>query len=480
MIRYTLLAIIITFLLAYAWRDWFRSLCGLLLFMAVLERPDMPRQLLGIPGLNPWNLLMLSVFAAWLVNRRKEGLTADAPALPFVLVAIFALTMVIATLRMLGDMRGMVDFATIAGLERPSRSGEIIELFNNLKFLLPAAMIFDGCRTRERWRWAVAAILVTGLLMAFQIIRLMPIGLLVDGDQLQHRALRVLDREIGYHRVDLAAIMASVSWAFVAVITALERRSLKWLCLAAAFVSFVAVLLTGGRTGFVAWGAVGAAFAVLRWRSLLIIGPALTLIGLALVPAARERLLEGFSPESYEHAAQSVGIDTIDDSGHDLYAVTSGRIVVWPIVLDRIADSPWIGYGRRAMQRIGVSMEVLERTRTAFSHPHNAYLEWVLDNGILGAIPVFWFFGMVLHAALTLLRARSSRTAVATGGICLAFVLGQLVASLGSQSFYPRQGVVLMWCTIALALRLQAEVKRVAAARAAAVPAAPLPTASSV
>ena len=35
----------------------------------------------------------------------------------------------------------------------------------------------------------------------------------------------------------------------------------------------------------------------------------------------------------------------------------------------------------------------------------------------------------------------------------MAFVLGQLIASIGAQSFYPRAGVVIMWCTIGLAIR---------------------------
>jgi O-antigen ligase len=117
------------------------------------------------------------------------------------------------------------------------------------------------------------------------------------------------------------------------------------------------------------------------------------------------------------------------------------------------------------MQRAGASREVWERYGIPFNHPHNAYLEWTVDNGLLGAIPVFLFFGIVLWASVVLLKSNHSVTSVATGGIGMAFVLGQLVASLASQSFYPRQGVVLMWCALALTLRFYVEVKRAAASK---------------
>ena len=61
-IRITALYIFVTFLCIYAWKDWFKSLCGLILLMAVIEHPDMPKTVLGIQGLNPWNVLFAMIF----------------------------------------------------------------------------------------------------------------------------------------------------------------------------------------------------------------------------------------------------------------------------------------------------------------------------------------------------------------------------------------------------------------------------------
>jgi hypothetical protein len=33
--------------------------------------------------------------------------------------------------------------------------------------------------------------------------------------------------------------------------------------------------------------------------------------------------------------------------GRDLYAVTSGRAIAWPLVIDRIYESPLFGSGKR-------------------------------------------------------------------------------------------------------------------------------------
>ena len=52
----------------YAWKDWYKSLCALIVLMAFLEHPDMPRTMFSIQGLNPWNLLLLVIIVAWLAK----------------------------------------------------------------------------------------------------------------------------------------------------------------------------------------------------------------------------------------------------------------------------------------------------------------------------------------------------------------------------------------------------------------------------
>jgi hypothetical protein len=64
MIRLSLLAVYVAAAALYAGKDWYKSLCALVLLMAVEEHPDMPKTMLGIQGLNPWNLLLAVVVIA--------------------------------------------------------------------------------------------------------------------------------------------------------------------------------------------------------------------------------------------------------------------------------------------------------------------------------------------------------------------------------------------------------------------------------
>ncbi len=73
MIRLTLLSLFCAFLCVYAWRDWFKALCGLIVMMAVVEHPDMPNSLLGVQGLNPWNICCCSYWCSMGFGAQARG-----------------------------------------------------------------------------------------------------------------------------------------------------------------------------------------------------------------------------------------------------------------------------------------------------------------------------------------------------------------------------------------------------------------------
>ena len=57
----------------YAYRDWFKSLCGCILLMAVVEHPDFPTAVGGVQGMNPWNLAFVNVVMAWILAGEGRG-----------------------------------------------------------------------------------------------------------------------------------------------------------------------------------------------------------------------------------------------------------------------------------------------------------------------------------------------------------------------------------------------------------------------
>lgn len=140
--------------------------------------------------------------------------------------------------------------------------------------------------------------------------------------------------------------------------------------------------------------------------------------------------------------------------GADTYTITAGRNLIWPYVIARIADRPWIGYGRLAMVRTGLAHFLSTELDEGFSHPHNAYLEMLFDNGLLGFVLVMPFYGLLLWRSFVLFRDSRSPVFVAVGGASSAMILGLLIASLASQTFYPREGWMGMWCLMFLMLRV--------------------------
>jgi O-antigen ligase len=435
MIRVTLLWLVVLALAAYAWRDWFRALCGLILLMAVIEHPDMPKNLLGIQGLNPWNLLLLSVLLAWAAHRRQEGLRWDMPRHVTVLLVLYLLVVVIGFVRMMADRASIEHFTT---------SGLVAEyLVNSVKWVVPGLLLFDGCRSRARLLLGLGCILAVYVLLSLQVIRWMPLEAAWSGESLSRRSAKILVNEVGYHRVNLSTMLAGASWAILATLPLARRTPHRLLIVGAALTVVFAQALTGGRAGYVAWAVVGLVLGLARWRRLLPLAPVVAAVLLAVLPGVQERALEG-----------------VEDSGVDEYRLTAGRNIAWPHVIEKIQDAPVIGFGRLAMQRTGLRARLEAEEGEDFSHPHNAYLEALLDNGLAGLAVILSFYLAVLVHGISLFRDRRSPVFAAAGGVALALVLAPLVASLGSQTFYPREGAVGMWGAIGLLLRVLVERSR--------------------
>lgn len=460
MIRLTALWLLISFLVVYAWRDWYKAACGLVCVMAVVEHPDMPKTLFGIQGLSPWNIALLSVVLAWLVARKNEGLRWDLPKWLTVMMVMYGGVIVISFLRLLVDVLRQYEGVSILSLTSEY-------LVNTLKWVIPGIMVYDGCRNEARLKIATWSILVVYVLLAVQVIRWMYPFATAGGDELQRMSLRILPKEVGYHRVNLSAMFAGAAWALVAA-RALLPKGMFWTAAAygASVMVLVAQALTGGRTGYATWALLGLVLASLRWRKQVLLAPVVALAIATLVPGAVERMTQGFTEESRDtNTRLEEGSQQIDAAGTqvDLYTVTSGRTLIWPFVWAKILERPYVGYGRLAMQRTGITAEVAEKfgEGEAFPHPHNAYLEWLLENGWLGMAVILPIYIYIMWMSASLFRDRRIDAYGAVGGSALAIVGAILIASSGSQTFYPREGAVTMWCAVGLVLRIGVERKRV-------------------
>ena len=148
MIRLSLLLFYVFGLAVYALRDWYVALCGLIALMAVIEHPDMPKTLLGVQGLNPWNLLLLVVVTG--LARQPPARTPDLghaaqrqppPAgLPR---------------RRAGGLPAHVGGSRTAA-RSPLRISSANTWSTRSSGSMPGLLLFDGCRTRRRFLLGLA------------------------------------------------------------------------------------------------------------------------------------------------------------------------------------------------------------------------------------------------------------------------------------------------------------------------------------
>lgn len=257
----------------------------------------------------------------------------------------------------------------------------------------------------------------------------------------------------------MSRMLAGASWAFLAILPLTKRRAQRILVVGAFLGIAYAQALTGGRMGYVTWGVVGLVLCLLRWRKHLLWTPLVPIAVVLAFPGVAERALTGFG-------AQAISGEAVTDT----YEVTAGRMLIWPHVIEKIGESPVVGHGKLAMVRTGLRDELggLYGQADAFSHPHNAYLQLLLDGGMIGFILVGLFFLVVTYHATRLFLDSTSRLYVAVGGVALAFLLALLVASMGSQTFYPREGDLGVWAALGLMLRVSVTRQRSIAARAVA------------
>jgi O-antigen ligase len=442
-IRLLALYLTIAGLSIYSFKDWFKSLCGMILVMALIHHEDMPTNMFGIQGFNVWNILFAVIFLAWLVSRQCDGLKWDMPRHIKVLLLLYLGVILVGFLRAVLDRSYLEDYLLKDMISE--------ELINTVKWVIPGILLFDGCRTRKRVIMASTCLLAMYLLLSVQIIKRMPLesALGGGGERIQHTRLKVC-RSIGYSAPDMSTILAGASWGMLAALPLMRKKKYWIIVLTAAGLITFGQALTGGRAGYAAWGATGLVLCLLKWRKFLLLAPVALLLLPIMLPATAERMLFGFGQRD------AAGQTMTDD-----YEVTSGRTLIWPHVIDKIGESPMVGYGRLGMRRSGLT-EYLRQTYgefEAFPHPHNMYLETLLDNGIIGTIPIFIFWGVMVVYAARLFRSGNPLYSAA-GGLALALMLAQLFAGIGSQHFYPRESTFCVWVAMFLSLRVYVEQSR--------------------
>ncbi len=431
-----LYAVIAGFML-YAWRNWFVSLCALIILTAIAEHEDMPRSLFELRGLSPWNGLFAIVFLAWLSERFRARRPLGAPKPIKILLPIYLVIMFVAV------GRGLLDVESFVRWGPPMTVGEFLteNVINAVKFMIPGVLLFDACRTRKRALIATACILGLAVIDALLVSRRIPMSVLLgQGESWMVR--RRVNAVTGLHANDVALILVISMWSILGFIRALQT---KWRIVAfgAAGACALALGLCYSRAGFLACLAVGIAIgAAGSKRLLLLILFVVIPLGVA-TPGIRHRVTMGLDQNEYDY---------IDEGSDD--ALTAGRMTaIWPIALEGISRQPIIGHGRHAASRV-----LVEEFRAGYGivpgHCHNAYLDMLLDAGLVGLIPTLALLGYLAFVSVKLIRSRGDPFIQAVGNMGLASVTAYMVMAMSGQRFFPTENLFLFYCIQGVMLRV--------------------------
>lgn len=430
MIRTLLLAVVVLAVMITATRRWYGGLCGLVLLTVLLQNPNFPTNMFGVQGLNPWNLTCVVVAACWLTQRRAEAPAAPLPSGAYVLLALYVALIVLTSAVAAADIgsfhsgRWTITDVLVNGLINP------------LKYLLVGVMFADGARTRPRVRLALGVAVGSGILYALLLFKTIK-GRLFGMDF--NDARRLTDKLVGLHANDLGQLLAFTLWAGLLLWLILPRGWLRvaWpLAVSTVVPPFLAVQ---SRAGFLAFAAAGLTLGALRWRRLLILLPAAA----GAVAVARPDVVE------------RVGMGIVGEDQVDWDTVSAGRVTnIWPPVWAQIGESPLVGHGRWGLLRTPCYFEVLAGEGSVPTHPHNAYLELMLDAGTIGlliglacAVGLLWTCGW-------LMRRGADREATTLGAVGLIAVVVYLSAGVAGLSFFPTQSTVPYLCVWGAVLRV--------------------------
>ena len=145
---------------------------------------------------------------------------------------------------------------------------------------------------------------------------------------------------------------------------------------------------------------------------------------------------------------------TLGFKGKDRDVISAGRIDgIWiPLIKENVSDPEkfMFGDGRYAIQ---ASDSVLKGRVGLTSHPHNMYLELLIDAGIISFIIIVSMYYVILRNAFHTLQHTTEAHLKENLYACIVSILCFLIAGMTQYTFFPTNYNIFIWvilgCTVA-------------------------------
>jgi O-antigen ligase len=415
-------------------RDFRVGVALLILLMPISTSALFPHVMLGVTGLNPLNLLLAGTVGACLLQGLNEG--GPGRFLPQPLLWLYVVPILAAGAlgtQHLGEIApGLLLLSEGRGYYEPL--GYLRDfVIKPLSLVLFALLVSAAAARSARPERLLLPALVSVWVMAALVIGFVLNSGIALG-QLASTESREFLSALGLHANDLGRLFAVAYALLLFSWTSYAVRALRVMLLASMVLVTVAMMLTFSRGAFVAFLVINLLYVL--WRrnagALAFLG-LLALAGLLLLPDA-----------VYERA--SIGFD----SGAD--AVSAGRIRgLWLPLLPETLRSPLYGNGLGSILWSDAMRRGASVTVPPVTHPHNAYLQALLDMGFAGLLLLCAYFAHVWRRlrALAADPGLSAQLRAFYQG-AVAALAAVLVSDITDSSLLPRPEHVYLWFAIGM------------------------------
>lgn len=417
----------------------------LLVLMLALSMTELfPRKLLGVTGLNPLNIIFLAVCAS-IILAHKFRIRVLSEVLPkelliyLIIPCLFALAI---GAPQIGKIPGFMYVTKLVIFE--TWPGYVIDSFVKPFMqvgvaILIAIYVANGKRT-ERIMLVVTAgaVALASITLVMLALSGLGLGALARDDAGMRGALSFT----GLHANSLGLMFNLCLALHLFAIPAPQPVWQRAFTIFGAFVCSVMVAMTFSRAGIVAMGFLIVMFLVSTKRFVpLFIGSLAVIVGLFFLPDAfYNRLLTGVA-------------------NRDLHSISAGRLdMIWQPLLQIIPDNLIFGNG---LSSVLWSTPLVTGRMLAVGHAHNAYLNTLLDMGIVGLVLVLLFYRFVFKEINRVRQTdpdpyfRQFVIGVQAGLVLL------LIQGISGDNLIPSPSQVYLWCGIGIILGRRAVVNRI-------------------
>ncbi len=399
----------------------------------------MPRQMLDITGLNPLNIILAATLASFILSMAIRPASVRLPRLPVAFLVYIGLLFAGAAAGLFYiDLAPSLPVGNGRVQELTPKKYLFEELFKPLIIVVIALLSAGIVRDDRSARKLVMAIAIAlGLLGAIIIGYQLTSG--VNLSEMASSKSRQMLSWIGMHANDLGHLC---NLGFVLMLFSFmgsSSRFTRWVFALSAVLGGTAAALSFSRSAFLGLIVVGSYLLISR-RRFMDFFLALTAVAIIIL----------LLPDAFIERA-ATGIES-----KNTYAITAGRLDgIWAPLFPEFLDSPLWGHGLSS-----TLWSELNRPYFVVGHPHSAYLQVLLDFGILGAalVAAFWFKMWSTFSALHRCHSDPFWRAFFEGAMLAVVVV--LVQGLSGQRFVPWFPHTFVWLAFGIALGMYASVMK--------------------